>query len=628
MVEMSKNRDIRGFFGKKPSQASQPSPRLEPNGSFQLGSEPKHASKSMSVDAADSFLDLPSSPITPQKKVTRTPVARDTEIKGSDDEDDDLSDASFESFGQMVAKKMAKGPAAPVAVTPKAKRVTSSNFYHRSPLTLQQQPKHKFDLKALLNHARQEDATDESVRRAEAAMAQADDELELEVDPSKMAGKFLDGEDEVKKEKLAMAIDKTDGDESRPRAYFFDLDGPPRDLKRKPFPNKAVKSKPWSILREPSSRNQMFIHGLPTTLAKKGKELPDELYLWILDRVCVEKDLQLRNQYIELAVLCPDDTNRLVDGKQLYGMLESIGGQEHATAGEKFTLSPGLSDPYPKRDWSSLRYFLELLARLAPKLNTDSNLDAIKLLLRLSLDPVIVTEAGLQVAHSTAMLALISALPGTEARWESCCKNLCDYVYASVDEASQRSIVISLLPASTPRVIDLQRRMASEALLNEAGVGAKNPNESVTMSDIFRRLSEPDLQITSSTAFLELLALLVLLDIVIHDGNHLYRAQLPPSAPATAETEARSRYDADIDRVVMKLKVLHDKIADNTLIAKKEVKLTLDGMIKRLKNTVRSRPPPKISIFEAEPEKDKFLPRQKDFMKKWAAATVKPSAEE
>lgn len=169
--------------------------------------------------------------------------------------------------------------------------------------------------------------------------------------------------------------------------------------------------------------------------------------------------------------------------------------------------------------------------------------------------------------------------------------------------------------------------MASEALLNEAGVGAKNPNDSITMSDIFRRLSEPDLQITSSTAFLELLALLVLLDIVIHDGNHLYRAQLPPSAPATAETEARSRYDADIDRVVMKLKVLHDKIADNTLIAKKEVKLTLDGMIKRLKNTVRSRPPPKISIFEAEPEKDKFLPRQKDFMKKWAA-TVKPSAEE
>lgn len=170
--------------------------------------------------------------------------------------------------------------------------------------------------------------------------------------------------------------------------------------------------------------------------------------------------------------------------------------------------------------------------------------------------------------------------------------------------------------------------MASEALLNEPGAGAKNPNESVTMSDIFRRLSEPDLQITSSTAFLELLALLVLLDIVIHDGTHLYRAQLPPSVPATTEEEARSRYDADVDRVVMKLKVLHDKIADNTLIAKKEVKLTLDGMIKRLKNTVRSRPPPKISIFEAEPEKeDKFLPRQKDFMKKWAA-TMKPSAEE
>ncbi|ETS78477.1 hypothetical protein PFICI_10539 [Pestalotiopsis fici W106-1] len=622
---MSKNGDIRGFFGKKASQTSRP----DTSSASQLGPEPKQATKPAPVAASELWLDspdLPSSPITPQKNVTKTPRARDTEIKGSDDEDDD-SDSSFESIGAMLGRgrnnlgAASQNVSAGFMTTPKAKRIARGGF-HRSPLTLQQQPKHKFDFKTLLNHVKQDNAFDESVRRAEAAMAEAEEELEPVINPDKMAGEAMAGEDESKIEKLAKAIDRTTGDESRPRAYFFDFEEPPRDLKKKPFPKKSVKAKPWSILQTESSRNQMFIHGLPTTLARKGKELPDELYLWILDQVCVENDAQLRNQYIELASSCIDDTNRLVTAEKLYGMLETLGGAKYSDEGGKLPLSPGLQNPYPGRDWAPLRYFLELLTRMARNLNTETNLDAIKMLLRLGLDPIIVTMAGLQVAHSTALLELISALPAAPARWEYCCKSICDYLYTSVEQASQRSFAISMLPTSIPPGVDLQRRLASEALLNEPNLGAKDPGQSVTIHDIFDRMSEPDFQITNSTDFGELIALVTLLDIVIHDGTHLYRAQLALSTSTAPEDEARSHYDADIDRIVVGLKILHDKISDNTLILKKEVKLSLDGMMKRLKNTVRSCPPPKITIFDddkAEKE-DKFLPRQKDFMKKWTAA--------
>lgn len=194
-------------------------------------------------------------------------------------------------------------------------------------------------------------------------------------------------------------------------------------------------------------------------------------------------------------------------------------------------------------------------------------------------------------------------------------------------------------------MVELQRRLASEALLERPTIGRTHPDDVVTIQNIFTRLSEPDFQVAGSTDFGELNALISLLDIVIHDGSYLYRAHLsalsssassrqapfptpttltsPSTTPSpTSEAEARSRYDQDIDVIIKRLKVLHDKISDNTLVSKKEAKLALDGLMKRLTYTVRSRPPPKTSIFDGilANKEDTHLPRQKDFMKKWAAA--------
>jgi hypothetical protein len=658
---MSKNRDIRGFFSKKASQA--PSSTINSSCIFQPvpGSQQTH--QPSPVLRSEPSLDLPSSPLTPKKNV-KTPLTRDAEIRGSDDDDDD-SDASLESLGEMFSRKSGaiyQKPAG-LTATPKAKRISSGNF-HRSPLTLQQQPKHKFDLKALLNHARQDHATDESVRRAKAARLQAEEDLEPEPDTDMMAGEVMINVGGTTGGKLSMAIDRTVGDESHPKAYFFDLEATSRPIPKRQFPTSAVKSKPWNILQTASSRDQMFIHGIPTVLARKGNELPDELYLWILDQVCVENDLQLLNQYISLIALCPENTRRLVDERRLYGMLEQIGGQKHSTIVERFQLSPGLSTPYPGKDWSPLRYFLELLAHIAPYLTPQNNIGAIKLLIRLSLDPIITTVAGLQVAHSIAVLNLVSALPTTEAVWNDCvgiayfglcdsgtdisqCNDICHYLCICVDRASQRNAAITVLPTSTSRTIELQRRMASAALLNNAGLGSQDPDVSVSIQDILARVSEQDFRVANSTDYGELNALLSLLDIVVHDGSYLCRALLlPPSSltstssttpslvptPSTLvlpttipsialETEVRLENDANIDRLVAQLKVMHDKISDNTLISKKEVKLALDGMMKRLTNTVRSRPPPKTNIFERifTAKEDVSLPKQKEFMKRWTA---------
>ncbi|KAI1854316.1 hypothetical protein JX266_001457 [Neoarthrinium moseri] len=661
---MSKNGDIRGFFAKgAPSRA--PPPKASSASSVSPASPPaaERAHQPTPTPSSQLSIDLPSSPFTPQKQPVKTPLTRDDEIRGSDDEDDD-SDSSLESLGELLGRR--SGPATyqrPTALmtTPKAKRIAPNSF-HRSPLTLQQQPTHKFDLKSLIKHARQDDATEQSARRADELRVKADqEELEAGRDMADKARDVFGGEDGEKGDKLARAIDRTVGDESRPRCYFFALEdeaaaagaGP-----RRPFPKKAAKVKPWTLLQDSKTRDQMFIRGMVSAVAAKGKELPDEIYRWILDEICIEENLQLRNQYIRSAALCCDDTRRLVDERQLYKMLEKIGGQKHETSKQKFELSPGLQDPYSRRDWSPLRHFLQLLAEMAPNLTSKNATSAVQLLLRLSLDPVVDRAPGVRAEYAKAMVALESALPTPEDQWDTCCKKICNYLYQGVDQVTQRHIATVMLPTSTPRLADLQRRLATVALFDDPGLGAIHPDESVTMQDLFARLGAKDFRVRHSTDFDELNALLSLFDMVLDRGSQFGRAYLsttplPPPTPqprlapvlptpasststttaaSTAttpsprsEAEAAALFDADVDRLRAHLKALHDKIADNSLVSSKVAKASLDGMMKRLAFTVRSRPPPKSSIFDeaiyGREKEDAHLPRQRDFMKKWSAAS-------
>jgi hypothetical protein len=135
------------------------------------------------------------------------------------------------------------------------------------------------------------------------------------------------------------------------------------------------------------------------------------------------------------------------------------------------------------------------------------------------------------------------------------------------------------------------------------------------MHDILTRLGDRDFQVNHSTDFNELNALISLLDIIVDDGTHL-RPRNPGPDP---DAKHDAKYDADIDRVSGQLKFLHDKINDNSLISRKDAKAALDAMNKRLKYQVRTRAPPKTSIFGLEPKEDHSLPRQRDFMKKWKA---------
>ncbi|KAI1464589.1 uncharacterized protein F4812DRAFT_160497 [Daldinia caldariorum] len=608
-MSTSRNRDIRGFFGKAAGRSN----------------DPQSQSASSSEPVRDPQLSF-SSPTTPRKP---TPKLRDRtdEIKGSDDEDGD-SDDSLESISAFIQRKNGPSPYqrdSNLTSTPRAKRIASnSSSLLKSPLTLQ--PKHKFDLKSLINHARQSDRADESARRADELINQSEDDddndqilTDVQNDPTllqKTAKELLkDDEEDTKGDKLMRAMNRTKIDASRRLCYFFSLEPPLFKPPRSPFPEKGAKGC-WRCLANSRTRDQAVILGLPHAIASKGKALPDELFLWILDEVCAERNVQLRIQYCNLVTLCPDSIARLVTEKRLYSMLERMDGpkspqSQNITKLESF---PRVEDPYPGRDWSGLVTFLELLKRMAPNLKSQNAIGAIKLLVRMGLDPLVSTTVRSE--HSAAMEALVTRLSKWDAsQWDEVCETISSYLYQSVDDPMHQVVPISYMPKTTAKLLDLRRRMAAVMLFRDTALSSRPVDESLTLAKVMDRLDSDDFRVRPTTDFESLRALVALLDIAIGDAGFIMQQH---SGNNEGEEDAARKFDKDIDALTFRLKVVHDKIHDSTLLSRKVTKASIDLVAKRLTYAVRTRPPPKTSIFDPEPREDANIPKQRAFMKNWA----------
>lgn len=416
------------------------------------------------------FSSLPSSPRTPQKqdpataRKQRGPLTQDDEIKGSDEDSDDLdgndSDSSVESLSAIfkLSKPSPKHERPDVAAragsvtTPQAKRVASIGALgggHQSPMTLQQRLKrgagggssfthvgggsgrpaaakrHKFDMKALLQHTKENERAEESARRAQELIdmpevgeddgrdhsgSESDTKTNLrEKARVVMQGGGGDGEDDAG-EKLVRAIARTKSKPTRRCCYFFSPGVSSSTLraktKRAHFPLAAATGR-WEFLADPTTREQSFMHHVPQALITRGVKMPKEILAWLVGELCLESNTQIRLRYADILACCGKRAGRLLSTKRLYSMLEALGGPRTRGTDEKFQSAMEQEEAYVKRDWGPLITYLRTLVHMAPHLKKPE--EAILLLLRMSLDPV----CGTLVHHEHAMAveALVQCLP-------------------------------------------------------------------------------------------------------------------------------------------------------------------------------------------------------------------------
>ncbi|KAK2001225.1 hypothetical protein LX36DRAFT_629208 [Colletotrichum falcatum] len=487
--------------------------------------------------------------------------------------------------------------------TPKAKR--RARTIHKSPLTIQ--PKHKFDFKTLDAHSQRHDVLFDSPKRPAAPEVKDQVMEDLGTSPSKARQKLIEIagiKSEEDADKAMRAMERTDAGASRTKWCFFNKDqsglGEPA-----PFPKKCANG-PWSFLAKAGTRDRHILSGMPASLAITVG-LPDELYLWILSMATVEQASVLREEYRRIAAANARHVKRLVTPQQLEEILSRLGAADHVSD-EVLKPVREVRDVYAGRDWQPLQSFLQWLYWVAAQLGHDSVVFAVKMLLRMAADRVVLENADILTHHQHALEGLVHSV--ADDAWDGFCFEICSSLYHGFDKASLRILPLLCMPVTSSKLHELRRRLAVAFFLRDAALARENPDNVVSLRVVIARVKDSDFHIGHKTNYTDLKALVQLLDMAVDDGSFVHIKD---------NREHEKEFNAEIDDLAKRLKAIWRGINDTGAanLARTEAKDVLEWVGKRLSYSVRTRRPPTQNIFDDEGPSSAKKKRQQDFMHKF-----------
>ncbi|KAK0668573.1 hypothetical protein QBC41DRAFT_276504 [Cercophora samala] len=640
---MSKNASITSFFKPKVKNSSSPphQPRIEtPPAPPQSPSPPPPSPPSALRSLSSSPLPPPSAlrSFSSSPPPVRQVRDRNDVIQASDDEDDDSDDSDNDEFPDLFTSLPTPAPApAPVSallVTPRAKRTAVEVC--SSPLTIN--TKHKYDMKALLKHAETDRKLNESQQRLAALIAQgsptridrsavkARANVSLHDAMADVLSDANDSGDEAKRRRTLLAIQRTEAQEKRPEWYFFDeetqIDDGASITARPVFPEASATAS-WSFLAPEKGRREFFEDGLPYYIQSKKGDLPDDIFLWVLDQTLHEKSRKLREEYLRLLGVCPEQAERAIDPDLIVQMFQSLEASKDALApvSEAKQDNWPRDNPYSGRDWTPLQTVLRVLSETAAGLSVPSLTQAMAILLRLGMDNIVRDDPGVAKDFQDCLAHIVQAVPW-EA-WNNFCGDVTDSLYSFTPSPVLRSRAISSLPSLHPGLIELGRRLALTFLFNEPQRARSRPEDTFSIQSVLDLLehSEQFAIDKRTTEFVDLRAMSEMLAVAIGDGA-------PP--PRDGNEAAHKQFNQEVDLLASRLKYMWSHIGGGaTESSKWEAKLQLKDFEAMLVGVVRTRAKPTGHIFADPDEDEKPVVRQSslaDYMiKKKNKAKTEPS---
>ncbi|KAH0596776.1 hypothetical protein MHUMG1_05084 [Metarhizium humberi] len=551
----------------------------------------------------------PERPVTPQK---RGPV----EIGASDDDeqsDGDFSDDSLEDLSCLLNRTKNAVPAEqkpqhnPYA-TPRAKRMAVE--FPASPLAIM--PRHKFDMKALAKDARRDDATTASSLKVKEAtsVAKAKGENSSSLSTSDAIAGIMKDNGGQNAHKVLRAVERSGTSQAQPRYLFFEEEYKAPSAPRAP---ELGRKSPWNLLTQGNAkaREQHLISGLPQTILRlrKNGDLPDSLFDWMLDSLCTHPSIIVRQEYCNMVASCAEQVERLFTPKRLRQLFTRLGAQDTRASGlhPELTVCRPDREPYEGRDWSCLQSFISLLGLIARHLSVQAAEYATQTLLRLTLDKFLICNIQVLAEFEYTIQELIGALPSP--LWNNFCFETCSLLSWGQEYRTIKATSLLCLPISSKRVHDLRRRMAVATLFQDDSLARSNSEDVVTLRAIIDILNTDSFTITPKTDFSNLRASIILLDIAIDDG----------SVVKFDNVQDEKKFNEEVDELAGMLQEIWRKTNDSGMkLARTEAKSVVEWVQKRLSHSVRTRRNARKSVFDLpELSEDPFLPRQRDYMKKF-----------
>ncbi|KAH8601262.1 hypothetical protein B0O99DRAFT_252715 [Bisporella sp. PMI_857] len=566
-----------------------------------------------------------SSPLEGSTIIVAVPDIPGRIVRGSDDEDGE-SDSSLEDLSVLLQTQRPDGasnlnPSLKVASTPapsKSTRASNSKF-HTSPLAVL--PKYKFDMKSLATNTKKDDAIEASSKRFKAI----DDFKPLKDITNRstlsrhtnLLESVVAETDGAELHKVTRAIKRTEATLPEFRFYFFETQPKSPKSEKHPFPNKAISPAWRDELKDPLIRYQTFVSGFAEDMVGMGKALPDEIFLWMLNEICIESDDVLRTSYCNVLRQSHDQIKRLVVPETVRNMFSELRAQSSSIdLDQKVRTVPELPTPYPKLEWANLRTAVRLFGIISKTLQQDARTHIVCMLLRMSLDRAAFDNIDVFDMVQETLFRLCRYVPSPS--WNKVCTDICTCLLASVEEPTLRLHMVDIIPSTSPRTHDLRRRLAMTFYFKDTIYSTKDGHSTMDLTKFIARLDDEDFDTDSETDYRELGALISLLDVAVDDGRNV-NIDLKNEQTEKEFDNAVEGFSAAIDDII---ECIGNPGAG--FISKIEAKEVLSLVSRRIGDTVRSRPKPKETVFKAPKEKllenldrerrgmSKFISRPKD----------------
>lgn len=564
----------------------------------------------------------PPPPSSPPGLTSTPPETIRTEICASDDDssDGDYSDESLKDLSCLLghtrnaAPAPQKSPHNPYA-TPRAKRTAIT--FHSSPLA--PIPRHKFDLKALAKDARCDDATTASSLRVKQTIIAAKERKETPSNSSAtgdtIAGIVREkGGQDQDAQKVLRAVQRSEQSQCQNRYMFFEETYKPSALPRAPT---LPRNSPWNLLTQGSAktREQHLTSGVPQTILRKNGGLPDSLFEWMLDSLCLQPSIIARQEYCNMIASCPEHIDRLLTAERVRQLFILLGARNLDRSTSDQSVSNMEHEPYEDRDWSCLQSFISLLGFTAGHLSINAAMYATQTLIQLALDKFLICNAEVLSVFQYAILELTAAIPTLS--WDTFCFETSAFL-GGIKTRDIKTTALLCIPIGSKRTHDLRRRIAVSTLLQDDALARHNSEDIVNLRTIIECLRGESFAIRPTTDFAELRASIILLDIAVDDGSIVH----------FDDRDDENKFNEEIDELAGKLREIWRKTNDAGMrLARTEAKSVVEWVQQRLLHSVRTRKEARKSVFDLPGQRDDpFLPRQRDYMHKFLQRKPKSPA--
>ncbi|KAK2075199.1 hypothetical protein P8C59_009346 [Phyllachora maydis] len=149
---------------------------------------------------------------------------------------------------------------------------------------------------------------------------------------------------------------------------------------------------------------------------------------------------------------------------------------------------------------------------------------------------------------------LSSLIHTPSVSWDKYCESVAASLLQTVENHGFRRDALSAIPTTSPRLVELRRRLALVFVFEDLPRASAHPEASFSLRAVMDKLDhDKAFVVNRQTNYNDFKALVGMLVIAIDDG-------VPPVSPDG--TQARKDFNAEVDELAMKIRRLWNRIPD------------------------------------------------------------------